>query len=135
MANKIPIKINGLPEALAKLRKYQSRKKEQIKDELRKGAFKVEGSAKDIVPVGKKMGGRLRASITTDDSDIARLVMRVGTDVKYARRIEFGFVGEDILGRYYNQAAQPYLYPSFFSHENEIVKAIGKVLRKDIGLK
>ena len=123
MANKIPIKINGLPEALAKLSKYQSRKKKQIKDELMIGAFKVEGSAKDVVPV---LTGRLKNSITVDASDIAILVARVGTDVKYAPYVEFGtkFMG-----------AQSYLYPSFFSHENEIVKAIGKVLRKDIGLK
>jgi len=123
MANKIPIKINGLPEALSKLKKYQSRKKKQIKDELMIGAFKVEGSAKDVVPV---LTGRLKGSITVDASDIAILVARVGTDVKYAPYVEFGtkFMG-----------AQSYLYPSFFSHENEIVKAIGRVLRKDIGLK
>ena len=123
MANKIPIKVNGLPEALSKLRKYQSRKKKQIKDELMIGAFKVEGSAKDVVPV---LTAWLKNSIAVDASDIARLVARVGTDVKYAPYVEFGtkFMG-----------ARPYLYPSFFSHENEIVKAIGKVLRKDIGLK
>jgi len=123
MANKIPIKINGLPEALSRLRKYQSRKKKQIKDELMIGAFKIEGGAKDVVPV---LTGRLKGSITVDASDLALLVARVGTDVKYAPYVEFGtkFMG-----------ARSYLYPSFFSHENEIVKAIGKVLRKDIGLK
>ena len=135
MADKIPIKVNGLPEALSKLRKYQSRKKEQIKDELAIGAFKIETLAKQTVPVGKIRGGRLRASITTDLSDLALLSARVGTDVKYARRIEFGFIGADILGRHYHQEAQPYLYPAFFTYENEIVKAIGRVLRKDIGLK
>ena len=46
MADKIPIKINGLPEALSKLKKYQSRKKKQIKDELAIGALKIETRAK-----------------------------------------------------------------------------------------
>jgi len=123
MADKIPIKVNGLPEALSKLRKYQSGKKKQIKDELRIGAFKVEALAKDVVAVKT---GRLRGSITTDESDIARLVTRVGTDVKYAPYVEFGTKVMD---------ARPYLYPAFFAYENEIVKAIGRVLRKDIGLK
>lgn len=123
MANKIPIKVNGLPEALSKLRKYQSRKKKQIKDELRVGAFKIEGSAKDVVAVAT---GRLKGSIATDDSDIAILIMRVGTNVFYAVYVEFGTK---------HMEARPYLYPAFFSHENEIVKAIGRVLRKDIGLK
>lgn len=123
MANKIPIKINGLPEALSKFRKYQTRKKKQIKDELMIGAFKVEGGAKDVVAVDT---ARLKNSITVDASDIAMLVVRVGTDVKYAPFVEFGtkFMG-----------ARPYLYPAFFSQENEIVKAIGRILRKDIGLK
>lgn len=123
MANKIPIKINGLPEALSKLRKYQSRKKKQIKDELEIGGRKIETQAKCDAPVKY---GILRASITTDTRDLASLVVRVGTNVKYAPYQEFGT-------RYIE--ARPYLYPAFFSYENEIVKAIGKVLRKDIGLK
>lgn len=123
MADKITIKVKGIPEALANLRKYQSQKKEQIKNELRIGAFKIEGLAKDVVPVDT---ARLKGSLTTDDSDIARLVMRVGTNVKYGPYVEFGTR---------RMAAQPYLYPAFFAYENEIVKAIGKVLRKNIGLK
>jgi len=123
MADRIPIKVNGLPEALSKLRKYQSKKKEQIKDELKIGALKVETLAKDAVPVKT---GRLKSSIAIDESDIARLVARVGTDVKYAPYVE---LGTKVMG------ARPYLYPAFFSQENEIVKAIGRVLKKDIGLK
>ena len=123
MADKIPIKINGLPEALAMLKKYQSKKKEQIKVELDIGAKKIELQAKSAAPWEY---GILSASITTDTRDLALLVVRVGTHVIYAPHQEFGTKF---------MAAQPYLYPAFFSHENEIVKAIGKVLRKDIGLK
>ena len=122
MADKITIKINGIPEALAKLKKYQFRKKDQIKDELRIGAFKVEALAKDVVPVAT---GLLKSSITTDESDIAILITRVGTNKKYAPYVEFG---TKIM------AARPYLFPAFFSQENEIVKAIGRVLKKDIGI-
>ena len=123
MANKIPIKVNGLPEALAKLKKYQSRKKKQIKVELEKGGRQVELLAKQTVPVDTT---RLKSSIAVDLGDLGVLIVRVGTDVKYAPYVEFGtkFMG-----------ARPYLYPSFFTYENEIVKAIGRVLRKDIGLK
>jgi len=123
MADRIPIKVNGIPEALSKLRKYQSGKKEQIKDELKIGAFKVETLAKDVVAVKT---GHLRSKITVDETDIARLITRVGTNVKYAPYVEFG---TKVMG------ARPYLFPAFFSQENEIVKAIGRVLKKDIGLK
>ena len=122
MANQITIKVNGIPKALANLKKYQFKKKEQIKQELRIGAFKVEGFAKDLVVV---LTGRLRASITTDDSDIGVLIMRVGSDVVYAPYIEFGTK---------HMEARAYLFPAFFAYENEIVKAIGRVLRKDIGI-
>ena len=123
MADKIPIKVNGLPEALSMLKKYQSRKKKQIKDELEIGANQIETLAKQTAPFKT---GRLSASITTDLRELALLVAKVGTHVTYAPHQEFGTKF---------MAAQPYLYPSFFSYENEIVKAIGKVLRKDIGLK
>ena len=123
MADKIPIKVNGLPEALSKLKKYQSRKKKQIKEELVIGGFKIETLAKQTAPWEY---GRLSGSITMDDGDLALLVVRVGTHIKYAPYQEFGTKF---------MAAQPYLYPSFFAYENEIVKAIGRVLRKDIGLK
>jgi len=122
MADQITVKVNGIPEALSKLKKYQFKKKEQIKQELRIGAFKIEGFAKDLVVVDT---GRLMSSITTDDSDIGILIMRVGTDVFYAPYIEFG---TKVM------MARPYLFPAFFSYENEIVKAIGRVLRKDIGI-
>jgi len=133
MADKITIKVDGIPEALSMLRKYQSKKKEQIKKELMVGAFKIETLAKQACPVSPG-GGILRSSITTDFKDIHVLIAKVGSNKEYARRIEFGFIGKDVLGRYYNQAAQPYLYPAFFAYENEIVKAIGRVLRKDIGI-
>lgn len=122
MADQITIKVNGIPEALSKLKKYQFKKKEQIKQELIKGAFRVEALAKDNVPVDT---GRLRGSITVDPSDIALLVTRVGTDTKYAPFVEFGT--KVMEGR-------AYLFPAFFSQENEIVKAIGRVLKKDIGI-
>lgn len=123
MANEITIKVNGIPEALNSLRKYQTKKKEQVKDELRIGAFKVEGLAKDVVAV---LTGRLKSSVTTDDSDIEKLIMRVGTNVLYGPYVEFGTK---------HMEARPYLFPAFFAYENEIVKAIGRVLRKDIGIR
>ena len=118
--DKITIKVNGIPEALSNLKKYQFRKREQIKSELRIGAFKVEGLAKDVCPVDT---GNLRSKITTDDSHIRYLVMRVGTDVFYAPYVEFG---TKVM------VARPFLFPAFFAYENDIVKAIGRVLKRDI---
>ena len=49
----------------------------------------------------------------------------VGTNLAYAARIEYGFVGADSLGRVYNQAAQPYLRPAAASEEKAVKKEIG----------
>lgn len=53
----------------------------------------------------------------------------VGTDVAYARRIEFGFEGEDALSRTYHQAAQPYLRPAVDENRNEVRQEIADALR------
>lgn len=39
------------------------------------------------------------------------IVGRVGSDSPYARRLEFGFVGTDSIGRNYNQAPRPHFRP------------------------
>lgn len=77
---------------------------------LKRTSIKVVRRAKRLAPVDT---GRLRSSIVDEISRDSRgLVARVGTDVKYAARIEFGFSGKDSLGREYNQAAQPFLRPA-----------------------
>lgn len=69
--------------------------------DLTRRAVKVESAAKRICPVDT---GRLRSSITHElDTDARGLVAFVGTNVEYARFVEFGT-------RF--MAAQPYLRPS-----------------------
>lgn len=49
---------------------------------------------------------------------------KVGFRPPYARRIEFGFVGADSLGRVYNQAPKPYMRPAWDGKQAEIKAAI-----------
>lgn len=78
--------------------------------DLVKRALRVQRRAKQIAPVDT---GRLRSSVEREvGRDSRGLVARIGTDVEYAARIEFGFVGPDSLGRVYAQAAQPFLRPA-----------------------
>jgi hypothetical protein len=57
-----------------------------------------------------------------------------GTNVEYARRIEYGFQGADSLGRNYSQAAQPYLRPAVDEDgrtaQREAVEALAELMRK-----
>lgn len=52
--------------------------------------------------------------------------VRVGTNVPYGRRVEFGFTGADSLGREYDQAGNPYLTTAFEEKKDEAVKEIGE---------
>lgn len=56
----------------------------------------------------------------------------VGTNVPYARRIEYGFAGKDKLGRTYNQPAQPYLRPAFDETRDDVVKEIGEAIEDQL---
>lgn len=53
----------------------------------------------------------------------------IGTDVEYARRIEFGFEGPDALGRTYHQPAQPYMRPAVDTNRSEVAREVGEALR------
>lgn len=61
-----------------------------------------------------------------DDNSVA---VFVGTDVEYARRIEYGFEGADRLGRTFHQPAQAYLRPAVDENRREVVQEIGEALR------
>lgn len=76
--------------------------------------------------------GTLRRSIRVEPGGPG--VVYVGTDVAYARRIEYGFIGPDRLGRNYHQAARPYMRPAFDETKDavrsEVINGIKDILRQ-----
>lgn len=101
-----------------------------LSDSVTAGALLVENDAKIAAPV---LTGTLRRSIHTEvtagDGEASALV---GTDVPYARRLEFGFVGADRLGRHYNQAARPYLRPALDNNRERVSELISRAVRSAI---
>ena len=111
----ISVKVVGIPEAIAKLKKYQIIKREAVKIALMSVGFKIEGAAKQMAPVDF---GRLRASISTNWSSsgiehgktggkaiagdgvgnpgvatkVFGFTVVVGTNVSYAKAVEHGHV-------------------------------------------
>lgn len=69
---------------------------------------------------GSDIGGR-------GDDEVA-----VGTNVVYAKRIEYGFDGVDALGRRYNQPAQPYLRPAAESQRAAAIAEVNRTLREQL---
>jgi len=80
--------------------------------------------------------GKLRQSITynlflTNNN----IVLRVGSSIgkrgsgvtrKYPRRLEFGFVGTDKLGRKVRQLPRPWLYPAYRRRKQQIITLLSK---------
>jgi HK97 gp10 family phage protein len=74
----------------------------QVHNEVQRRAVKVERAAKRLCPVDT---GRLRSSITHSEPERRGdvLVVRIGTNVEYARFVELGTS---------RMSAQPYLRPA-----------------------
>ena len=122
-----------------------------LKNALVSGALLVVNEAKEIAPyltgnlrrslhVGGNNGGLEGDTTGTDigGEQIGRdyVEVAVGTNVEYAARREFGFVGADSLGRVYHDPAQPFLRPALESTkgevEHEIEGAVRAQLRKAV---
>jgi len=76
MAEKV---VQGIPEAIANLKRWQIIKVQAVKDRLKKQAFKVELLAKQTCPVKT---GRLRASISTNWSGSGMSEGKIGAKAK-----------------------------------------------------
>lgn len=100
---------------------------------VKAAAMLVENDAKIKAPF---VTGTLRRSISTEIAQKGTIIWAYtgSRDVPYARRIEFGFVGSDSLGRTYNQAAQPYLRPALDGNKDAIVSEISAAVRDMIAV-
>lgn len=125
----MPAKVIGLTALAAKLRNVRI-SADDLETALRTGSFEIVNAAKQNAPV---LTGQLRRSIrvwTKVSGDEAEA--RIGTNLDYARRIEFGFVGADKLGRRYNQAAKPYLRPALKAKREKALEIIRDEIRKSV---
>ena len=102
----------------------------ELKTALRLGALLIANEAKIRAPF---LSGDLKRSIGISITTVGgKLETRIGSNLEYARRIEFGFTGEDKLGRFYDQPGQPYLRPAFKAKKKAAVKEIMDVLKLQI---
>ena len=70
--------------------------------------------------------GALRQSIKTSVEGEGKTVIgKIGSDLPYAARLEFGFRDTDSLGRRYNMAPRPWLRPSFEKSLGKIKSILG----------
>lgn len=80
-------------------------------------------------PGPRAQTGDYRRSFTTQVSTSRGLVVAVvGTNKAQGRRLEYGFVGADSLGRIYAQPPFPHVVPAFEQTEPEFLEAITAII-------
>lgn len=74
----------------------------------------------------KKVSAQLQGSITgIVERDGDQVLGAVGTNLKKARRLEFGFVGRDSAGRVIDQGERPFLRPGLRNSIDKVKKILG----------
>lgn len=119
---RLTVQLKGMDALSLKVRYLINAARRGLKDSAPEAADLFVQEAKVQVPV---VTGNLRDHIhaeqTVDQPERQVYVVtpadlaanEYGFDPPYARRIEYGFVGQDSLGRNFHQAAQPYMRPAF----------------------
>ncbi len=103
----IEIKLEGMSELLKGVKAYELQMRGRVSYAIEAGMIRIRDDAKGYAPVRKKQGGNLRNSIRGEM--LSPLTAVVETNVVYAARQEFGFIGTDKLGRTYNQQGRLYM--------------------------
>jgi len=104
------MEVIGLSETLAAIQQELNKKAQQAKVAVKLAGNEYKTDVQKIAPYKT---GTYRRSIhvqTIDENGQAYAL--VGTDLPYGKRLEFGFVGPDSLGRIFNQAPRPHFRPA-----------------------
>jgi hypothetical protein len=130
---KLQVQLAGRDAVALKVKYLINAAREGLRAGVSEAGLMFETEAKTQVAVST---GRLRDAIHTepviDEPERQQVVVTpaveadnpYGFDPPYARRIEYGFIGADSLGRIYHQAAQPYMRPAYDSRKDEASGAI-----------
>lgn len=143
----ITVKVTGTREVMAALEKIGDAFRDKLEAAVLSGCLIVQNEAKRKCAY---ITGNLRSSIHTGGyggmSDLAKsetgtdiggkavkdtsVELHVGTNVEYARRVEYGFNQADRLGRVYHQRSQPYLRPALDENKKKVVAEICSALKE-----
>lgn len=143
-AMNIDVDLAGLNKAIQKIKSWETEKVKQVKDTINESALNVQKGARRRVRVAT---GRLRASITIEPFN-GGFAMAVGTNVKYAKAVEFGSPARVIRAKrkkalYWPgashpvkqvklpaQPAKPFLFPAWEEEKPKLIQALKEALGK-----
>jgi len=120
--------IKNLPEFYDKMKRLSKIQRHDILLAAAKAGMQIIRNAalRHYTEKGIRKTGTLGRSLKIRQLESKNAYARValGTNVKYAKRVEFGFEGADSLGRVYHQQAQPYLRPAFDEERDNAVDEV-----------
>ena len=96
-----------------------------------KGGLLLEAEVKRISPIDI---GTYRTSIRCDDPVVTEnnVEVAIGSSMPYGPRLEYGYVGPDVLGREFHQRAQPHWRPVFDLNRQRVHDIVAEEVRKDL---
>jgi hypothetical protein len=126
--------LSGMAEALDNVAKVQIATDQALGRGVARGVLLGEAIVKGKAsgrPGPRFVSGDFRRSIVGDSEiGVGTILGQIGTNAAQGRRLEYGFVGVDVLGRRYNQPPYPYLQPAVPEVEaaiiSEVTKAVGE---------
>lgn len=108
--------ISGVPGAVRAIANVERQTQGAVAKGMALGVKQGEGIVKGHArgrPGPRAVTGDFNRSIVGDFEVGAGVVFgQIGTNSAQGRRLEYGFVGADVLGRVYNQPPYSYLQPS-----------------------
>ena len=133
---KFEVKIGGLEELARKFSAMEGKLDEILEQATSAGAAIVVREAAinsrkggDNFP--HRITGNLMRSITMISKKTSghRCEIQVGSDMDYARRLEFGFNDTDKKGRRYHQRPRPFMTPALDENKDGIQEEFETVLK------
>lgn len=126
--------ITGVAAALAGLQGLDTKAHPAVARGITRGVLAGQGIARKHAsgrPGPRVISGDFRRSITGDTFVGGPTVLgSIGSGAPQARRLEYGFVGADSLGRVYNQPPYPWLTPAVPEISDAILEAVTAELEK-----
>lgn len=125
--------VSGVPQAVAAIARVETKTQAAVARGVglgvKQGEAIVKGHARGR-PGPRAVTGDFNRSIVGDFEIGAGVVFgQIGTNAAQGRRLEYGFVGADVLGRVYNQPPYAYLQPSVPAVKAAVEQHVAEAIR------
>lgn len=125
--------ISGVPAAVAAIAQVETKTQAAVARGMALGVKQGEGIVKGNArgrPGPRAVTGDFNRSIVGDFEVGAGVVFgQIGTNSAQGRRLEYGFIGADVLGRVYNQPPYAYMQPSIPGVTNAVQSRISEQIK------